>query len=145
VCVDEHEFLRDIEKLIKREIPKEIVPGFKPDPHAKAEPILQRQGQGAQGGRGRSLKRNGGAQGELRSKSGGGHGQGREATDRACPRPPPRGGVGGKPQPARPAQPTARAAHAAHATASKAGAPGAVTRTPAAKPAVVHRFGGRSR
>ena len=30
VCVDENGFLRDIEKLIKREIPKEIVPGFEP-------------------------------------------------------------------------------------------------------------------
>jgi ATP-dependent RNA helicase RhlE len=146
VCVDEHDFLRDIEKLIKREIPKEIVTGFKPDPHAKAEPILQRQGRGAQGGRGRSQQRNGGAQGELRSKSGGGgHGQGREAKDTARSRSPPRGGFGGKPQPGRPAQPPPRSAHTAHATAPKAGAPGAATRTPAAKPVVVHRFGGRSR
>jgi ATP-dependent RNA helicase RhlE len=30
VCVDEEQFLRDIEKLIKREIPKEVVPGFEP-------------------------------------------------------------------------------------------------------------------
>ncbi|HEV6967320.1 DEAD/DEAH box helicase, partial [Roseateles sp.] len=40
VCVDENGFLRDIEKLIKREIPKEIVPGFAPDPGEKAEPIV---------------------------------------------------------------------------------------------------------
>ncbi|MGM9479829.1 DEAD/DEAH box helicase [Roseateles sp. NT4] len=40
VCVDENGFLRDIEKLIKREIPKEIVPGFAPDPNEKAEPIV---------------------------------------------------------------------------------------------------------
>lgn len=40
VCVDENSFLRDIEKLIKREIPKEIVPGFAPDPNEKAEPIV---------------------------------------------------------------------------------------------------------
>ena len=39
VCVDELAFLRDIEKLIKRPIPKEVVPGFEPDPHAKPEPI----------------------------------------------------------------------------------------------------------
>lgn len=39
VCVDEQEFLRDIEKLIKSSIPKSVVPGFEPDPNAKAEPI----------------------------------------------------------------------------------------------------------
>ncbi|GAA4012044.1 DEAD/DEAH box helicase [Actimicrobium antarcticum] len=51
VCVDEHEMLRDIEKLIKRELPKEIVPGFEPDPHARAQPIQLRSGGGG-GGRG---------------------------------------------------------------------------------------------
>ena len=40
VCVDEEIFLRDIEKLIKRSIPREVVPGFEPDPNAKAEPIV---------------------------------------------------------------------------------------------------------
>ncbi|AOX99708.1 RNA helicase [Jeongeupia sp. USM3] len=46
VCVDEHKLLADIEKLIKREIPKEIVEGFEPDPSIKPEPILQgRRGQ----------------------------------------------------------------------------------------------------
>jgi ATP-dependent RNA helicase RhlE len=39
VCVDENEFLRDIEKLIKRQIPKTVVPGFAPDPNARPEPI----------------------------------------------------------------------------------------------------------
>ena len=40
VCVDEEGFLRDIQKLIKREIPREVVPGFEPDPNAKPEPIV---------------------------------------------------------------------------------------------------------
>jgi ATP-dependent RNA helicase RhlE len=40
VCVDEEGFLREIQKLIKREIPREVVPGFEPDPNAKAEPIV---------------------------------------------------------------------------------------------------------
>ncbi len=44
VCVDEHAFLRDIERLIRREIPQETIAGFEPDPHARAQPILQRQG-----------------------------------------------------------------------------------------------------
>ena len=35
VCVDEDGFLRDIERLIKRAIPREVVPGFEPDPNAR--------------------------------------------------------------------------------------------------------------
>ena len=42
VCVDEKQFLADVEKLIKQQIPKEIVPGFEPDPNAKPEPIQLR-------------------------------------------------------------------------------------------------------
>ncbi len=54
VCVDEHVFLRDIERLIKRTIPKETLPGFEPDPNAVAQTVFaqrgQRQGQGRPGG-----------------------------------------------------------------------------------------------
>jgi ATP-dependent RNA helicase RhlE len=39
VCVDEHRLLRDIERLLKREIEVKSVPGFEPDPRIKAEPI----------------------------------------------------------------------------------------------------------
>ncbi len=39
VCVDEEGFMRDIERLIKRSVPREVVPGFEPDPTEKAEPI----------------------------------------------------------------------------------------------------------
>ncbi|NUN64904.1 DEAD/DEAH box helicase [Pseudanabaena biceps] len=39
VCVDERKFLADIEKLIKRSLPQEIIAGFEPDPRAKPEPI----------------------------------------------------------------------------------------------------------
>jgi len=51
VCIDEAGFLRDIERLIKREIPSVIVPGFEPDPHAKAEPIQMRSPGHRPGGR----------------------------------------------------------------------------------------------
>jgi ATP-dependent RNA helicase RhlE len=51
VCVDEHEFLRDIERLLKRQIPVEVIAGFEPDPRARAQPILQRQGRGQSQGR----------------------------------------------------------------------------------------------
>src|SRR6187551_2810968 len=40
VCVDEIKFLRDIEKLIKRDIDKEVIAGYEPDPNVKAEPIV---------------------------------------------------------------------------------------------------------
>ncbi len=40
VCIDEQQFLHAIEKLIKRDIPTMVVPGFEPDPNAKAEPIV---------------------------------------------------------------------------------------------------------
>jgi len=50
VCVDEHIMLRDIERLIKRELPKEVVPGFEPDPNARPQPVQLRSGGG--GGRG---------------------------------------------------------------------------------------------
>jgi len=39
-CVDEDIFLRDIERLIKRSIAREVVPGFEPPPNEKAEPIV---------------------------------------------------------------------------------------------------------
>jgi len=44
VCVDEHTLLRNIEKLIKRKIPKIIVEGFKPDPTIEPEPIQNQRG-----------------------------------------------------------------------------------------------------
>lgn len=48
VCVDEHKLLRDIERLLKREIEVKAVAGFEVDPRIKAEPIENgRQSQGA--------------------------------------------------------------------------------------------------
>nr|WP_295130793.1 DEAD/DEAH box helicase [uncultured Roseateles sp.] len=80
VCVDENGFLREIEKLIKREIPKEIVPGFAPDPNERAEPIVlgrmilngngSRSSAGGGGGRGNS--RGGGRPAAGRGPAGGG-------------------------------------------------------------------------
>ncbi|MEW8691200.1 MAG: ATP-dependent RNA helicase RhlE [Candidatus Thiodiazotropha endolucinida] len=42
VCVDEHKLLKDIERLLKREIPEIVVEGYEPDPNIKAEPIQKR-------------------------------------------------------------------------------------------------------
>ena len=41
VCIDEDRLLRDIERLLKRSIDKEIVSGYEPDPRIKAEPLQQ--------------------------------------------------------------------------------------------------------
>lgn len=62
VCVDEHKLLRDIERLLKREIPKVTMDGFEPDPSIPAEPI-----QNGRGARGRSQPRQA-AEGRDRSR-----------------------------------------------------------------------------
>jgi len=46
VCVDEHDMLKGIEKLIKRSLPQEVIPGFEPDPNARPQPIQLRSGNG---------------------------------------------------------------------------------------------------
>ena len=51
VCVDEHNLLRDIERLLKCEIDKEIIPGYEPDSRIKAEPV-RRGGSQRPSGRG---------------------------------------------------------------------------------------------
>jgi ATP-dependent RNA helicase RhlE len=41
VCIDEHDQLKHIERLLKHTISREIVEGYEPDPSIKAEPILK--------------------------------------------------------------------------------------------------------
>jgi len=65
VCVDEHEFLDGIEKLINKEIPKVWVKGFKPDPSIQAEPINMGGNRGA-----RNKPRGGGRNTNNRRRSG---------------------------------------------------------------------------
>jgi ATP-dependent RNA helicase RhlE len=78
VCVDEDIFLRDIERLIKRPIPKEVIPGFEPDPNERPEPIVLgrttigvRSSGGRSGGGGGGRGPGGGGRGGDRP--GGGH------------------------------------------------------------------------
>jgi ATP-dependent RNA helicase RhlE len=66
VCVDEHQMLKDIEKLIKQTLPRQVIPGFEPDPNAKAQPIQLRSGAPGHGNRG-------GRPGGNRAGNGGGH------------------------------------------------------------------------
>ena len=56
VCIDEVKLLHDIERLLKKEIRKVVVPGYEPDPTIKAKPI-QRGGRGGQNKRSRSGKK----------------------------------------------------------------------------------------
>ena len=103
-CVDEDIFLRDIERLIKRTIPREMVPGFEPPAGEKAEPIVlgrmtigiggtQRNAGGGRGGSGRPGGGGGGGRAAATS-SGGGRpgGGGGGAGSRGPARPSSRGG-----------------------------------------------------
>lgn len=45
VCIDEAKLLKDIERLIKIEIPKVIIENFEPDPTIKAQPITMGRNQ----------------------------------------------------------------------------------------------------
>jgi ATP-dependent RNA helicase RhlE len=45
VCIDEREQLKQIERMLKRAIPEELIVGYEPDPSIKAEPILQGRNQ----------------------------------------------------------------------------------------------------
>jgi len=93
VCLDEDIFLRDIERLIKRSIPVEVVPGFEPPSSERAEPIVLGRmtigvggtrrnagGGGGFGGGGRGGRPGGGGSGGRSSsapaRSGGGGGGG---------------------------------------------------------------------
>ena len=76
VCVDELQLLKDIEKLIKRPVPQEVIAGFEPDPTAKPEPILRRGQGGGGGGGGRSPRQ---GQGAPKRDGGGGGGAAKPA------------------------------------------------------------------
>ena len=92
VCVDEHKLLRDIERLLKREIPRQVLSGYEPDPNAKPEPIPN----GRNGVRGRN-----GGQGQ-RAARGNGHGRpSRDERSRHHRSEPTERRAEGKPKPAR--------------------------------------------
>lgn len=87
VCIDEHKLLRDIERLIKRELPRLVIPGYEPDPSIKPEPI--QKARGAHGGQkpagaGRSGNHRGNNAPPRgngnRARNGGGQGQGRSGS-----------------------------------------------------------------
>jgi ATP-dependent RNA helicase RhlE len=41
VCIDERDFLKNIERLLKCTLPEKVIEGFEPDPSIRAEPIFK--------------------------------------------------------------------------------------------------------
>lgn len=86
VCVDEHEFLRDIERLLKRSIPSTVVAGFEPDLNAVAQPVFAQRGRGPTqaprrgGGGGAAQLHARGASGQAHPRERTGQSQGRGVT-----------------------------------------------------------------
>ncbi len=116
VCMDEEIFLKDIERLIKRSIPRETVPGFEPPAGERAEPIVlgrmtigvggtQRNAGGGGGGRPGGRPGGGGrSSAPARSAGGGGGGRGPASGGGGGGRGPAGGtGGGGRPGGGRPA------------------------------------------
>jgi ATP-dependent RNA helicase RhlE len=99
VCVDEHVLLRDIERLIKRQIEQVVLPGFEVDPSIAAEPIQKGRQQRGGGGQGRGAQPRG---------NGGGNGNA-NAGERRAPRAP-QGQRQDAPRQQRPAQAAAQPA-----------------------------------
>jgi ATP-dependent RNA helicase RhlE len=88
VCVDEYKLLADIEKLVRREIPKVTLEGYEPDLSIAPEPIQnKRNGAGRPGGRKQGGRRgNAASQGRGRrsqAKSGGWKGRSKQGQARA--------------------------------------------------------------
>jgi ATP-dependent RNA helicase RhlE len=102
VCVDEDIFLRDIERLTKHTIAREVVSGFEPDPNERAEPIVlgrmtigiggtkRNGGGGGGGGRAGSHRTGSGGGGDRRGSA-----PSRGAAPSSAGRSAPRNGPGG--------------------------------------------------
>jgi ATP-dependent RNA helicase RhlE len=127
VCVDELKLLSDIERLLKRDLPKVVIEGYDPDPRIKAEPIPN--GRNSRGGSAprRPQEPRGQAGNEPRRASGNkpqGNAQGKP---QGKPQPRPakpaggnnasRGGAGNSAQP-KPRSQEGNAAHPAQRTAA---------------------------
>ena len=93
VCVDEIKLLRDIERLLKSEVPKVSIDGFEPDPTIKAEPIQngrqnrgggQSRSGGGRGNSGRSSNKSGNQKNVWGGTSASGNRQPRSNTSRTA-------------------------------------------------------------
>jgi ATP-dependent RNA helicase RhlE len=88
VCVDEHSLLRDIEKLLKRRVPVEMLEGYEPDPRIRPEPIQKGRNGGGRSrkfsGRGNGGSSAGHKSGNPRSRAGNRRSRGRQGQSRAA-------------------------------------------------------------
>lgn len=73
VCIDEQKLLHDIERLIRRSLPKVVIPGYEVNPAIKAEPI-QKPRSGGRPGQGRNRPTRGPAPARPGQPSGRGNG-----------------------------------------------------------------------
>jgi ATP-dependent RNA helicase RhlE len=87
VCVDEHQMLKDIEKLIKQTLPRQVIAGFEPDPNARAQPIQLRSGGPGHQNRGGGRPGGGRGNGQPRAAGAPGNGGGQRAGAGRGPRP----------------------------------------------------------
>jgi ATP-dependent RNA helicase RhlE len=94
VCVDEHKLLGDIERLLKRDLSRIVIPGYEPDPSIRAQPIQK----GRTAGRNAGSRNGPGQQRGKRSRAGGGasarSGSGRSGSGRSANRNQPQGTAG---------------------------------------------------
>ena len=88
VCVDEHKLLGDIERLLKRDLSKIVIPGYEPDPSIRAQPIQKGRNSGGKPG-----SRNG--SGQQRGKRPGGGASGRARSGASARGGQPKGAAGG--------------------------------------------------
>ncbi|MBI3776271.1 MAG: DEAD/DEAH box helicase, partial [Gammaproteobacteria bacterium] len=93
VCVDEHKLLKDIERVLKSEVPKVVIAGYAPNPSIKPEVIPNGRNGGPRRGGGGGAKPAHAAAKKHPPRTGGRPGGG----SRSGPQPP-RGPRGGKPQ-----------------------------------------------
>jgi ATP-dependent RNA helicase RhlE len=123
VCLDEETFLADIEKLIKRSIPREAIAGFEADPGERAEPIQI----------GRRTLGGGGGAGNGRGAGGGGGGRGGDQRRPSAPAGQPRGNAPARPgsAPQRPAQAAPRGGRPQGAGGNAGGGNGGGAKRPA--------------
>ena len=102
VCVDEHKLLKDIERVLKSEVPKVVIAGYTPNPSIKAEVIPNgrnggpRRGGGGGGGGGSGKPQHGSAK-KHPPRTGSSPG-GRPGGAARSGAPPARGPRGGKPK-----------------------------------------------
>ncbi len=120
VCADDKPMLVEIERLIRREISREIVAGFEPNPHERAEPIQRggagrgqarpARGQSSRGDRRDAPNRNARPAHPRKPQSKDQHTEPLPRQHAAKPAPTDRSAIAAKP--ARPAAPPARGAQA---------------------------------